>query len=55
MARKIKLTQVNFGTFPKGSTLPVGKKGISKTDADILLKWGNAEEIIEKKLPSGGE
>ena len=51
MVRKIKLTHVKFKTYPIGSTLTVGKKGILKADADTLIKWNNAEEVTDDKLP----
>ena len=50
MLRKIRLIQVKFKTLPIGSIVTVGKD-IKKAEADALVKWKNAEELIESKLP----
>ena len=50
MVRKIRLLTVKFKGNPIGSIVTVGKD-IKKPEADALVKWENAEEIIESKLP----
>ena len=50
MVRKIRLLTVRFKGNPMGSVPTVGKD-LTKKEADILVKWGHAEEVIESKLP----